>query len=41
MMESCFSEDNLDTAGAEQGEVGGGEGEGEGEGDGGAVCHCR
>ena len=43
MMVSCFSEDNLDTAGAEQGEVEGDHdvGEGEGEGDGGAVCHCR
>ena len=48
MMVSCFSEDNLDTAGAEQGEVEGEEGEGdpgvgekEGEGDGGAVCHRR
>ena len=43
IMESCFSEDNLDTAGAEQGEVEGDPnvGEGEGEGDGGAVCHRR
>ena len=43
MMVSCFSEDNLDTAGAEQGEVEGDPnvGEGEGEGDGGAVCHRR